>query len=304
MKRTVQAKLYCKTGQLAGLKFEIDKEATVGFDPENAISLYQKTISGKHARIYYDEKNKCYFLEDLKSRNGTFLDGVKVTQKEKLSDLQVITFARTFDFIFQTVEVNEKEKTEVHKPVLDERTGEVPSEFTEGAVEGVPKEDKAKTEKTIIEDQMIPVPNIPEQAQTADVQKTIEDINFLQEPEFPLENDEEDEPPGDSLQKLEMPNPESSFLLKIENQNTKVALETGDNLIGRGSGCDVILDYPSVSRRHATISIDSNRIIITDLGSSNHTFVEDKKIDSTVEIQPDTKIRFGDVDALLTYNEL
>ena len=282
------AKLYCKTGQLAGLKFEIDNEATIGFDPENTISLYQKTISGKHARIYYDENNKCYSLEDLGSRNGTFLDGVKVTQKEKLNNLQVITFARTFDFIFQTVEV-------------DERPGDVPSEFTEGAVEGVPKEDKAKTEKTIIEDQMIPVPNIPEQAQTADVQKTVEDKNFLQEPEFLLENDEEDEPPGDSLQKQEMPHPESSFLLKIENQNTKVALETGDNLIGRGSGCDVILDYPSVSRRHATISIDSNRIIITDLGSSNHTFVEDKKIDSTVEIHPDTKIRFGDVDALLKF---
>ena len=97
----MKAKFFCKTGLLAGRKYEITREATIGKDSGNSIVLDTKIISGQHARITFDDAAQCYFLEDRQSRNGTRLDGLPVTEKEKLGDLHVITFAGKFDFIFQ-----------------------------------------------------------------------------------------------------------------------------------------------------------------------------------------------------------
>jgi len=100
----MKAKLFCKTGLLAGSRHEIFDEATIGKDPGNHVVIDTKIISSRHARIFFDEKAKSYFLEDLRSRNGTRLDGIRVRETEKLSDLHVITFAEKFDFIFQMID--------------------------------------------------------------------------------------------------------------------------------------------------------------------------------------------------------
>jgi pSer/pThr/pTyr-binding forkhead associated (FHA) protein len=48
-------------------------------------------------------------------------------------------------------------------------------------------------------------------------------------------------------------------------------LHVGDNLIGRGAMCDVILNSPTISRRHANlrVSFDQRSFTIEDLGSAN-----------------------------------
>ena len=99
----MKAKFFCKTGLLAGAKYVIDREARIGKDANNHIVLDTKIVSGQHARIFFDDKEKGYFLEDLQSRNGTRLDGLRITEAERLSDLHVITLAEKFDFIFQLV---------------------------------------------------------------------------------------------------------------------------------------------------------------------------------------------------------
>jgi len=97
----MKAKFFCKTGLLAGAKYVIDREARIGKDPNNHIVLDTKIVSGQHARIFFDDNEQSYFLEDLQSRNGTRLDGLPVAAAEKLDDLHVITLAEKFDFIFQ-----------------------------------------------------------------------------------------------------------------------------------------------------------------------------------------------------------
>ena len=99
----MRAKFFCKTGLLAGAKYVIEREARIGKDANNQIVLDTKIVSGEHARIVFDDKEQGYFLEDLGSRNGTRLDGLRVTEREKLGDLHVITLAEKFDFIFQLV---------------------------------------------------------------------------------------------------------------------------------------------------------------------------------------------------------
>jgi len=96
------ALLFCKTGTLSGAQYEISDQATIGKSNNNNIVLYPEIISSTHARIFYDADEKSYYIEDLNSSNGTMVDGSAVKGIEKLSSLQVITFAGKFDFIFQS----------------------------------------------------------------------------------------------------------------------------------------------------------------------------------------------------------
>ncbi len=95
------ARLFCQTGELAGSSYTITKEATIGRLSQNEVTLFPNVISSQHARIFYDENERAYFIEDLGSRNGTALDGIIVTSPMRLDGLNVITFANEFDFIFQ-----------------------------------------------------------------------------------------------------------------------------------------------------------------------------------------------------------
>lgn len=65
-------------------------------------------------------------------------------------------------------------------------------------------------------------------------------------------------------------------------QGGEFPLEEGrDFVVGRGSDLDMVLVEDMVSRRHATISTKSGQVVITDLGSTNGTFVNGEKINKT-----------------------
>lgn len=100
----MNAFLYCKTGALAGSEYRIGKEATIGRQEQNDVTLPSDVVSGQHARIFFDDEDNCYVLEDLDSSNGTQLDGTEVVEPVPLRDLHIITFGRTLDFIFQAVD--------------------------------------------------------------------------------------------------------------------------------------------------------------------------------------------------------
>ena len=70
-------------------------------------------------------------------------------------------------------------------------------------------------------------------------------------------------------------------------------LDGGDNLLGRDPEARVYIDHPSVSRRHAQISIRPDRATLADLESRNGTFVSGRRIDSPIEIHPGAIIGLG-----------
>src|SRR5262249_26772319 len=51
------------------------------------------------------------------------------------------------------------------------------------------------------------------------------------------------------------------------------ALSVGDTVIGRAPVCDLAIDDPSISRRHAQIRVFGEHCRLTDLGGRNGTFV-------------------------------
>lgn len=282
----MRARLFCKTGQLNGAEFEIDREATIGSKPGNTIELYPKIISGKHARIVLDEDTNCYYLEDLGSSNGTHLDGVRVKNREKLGRLHVITFAHTLDFLFQVLDKTARE-TGATQPESD--TSEAPKTVLEEDV--VPPPDIADTpkesdsQKTVFDDGAMPVPDLQQQddrgADDADQDKTVMVDEFVEPPDL-----KQDEPVGKPV-------------LRFAHTDEVYELREGEQTVGRAMECEVTLEHPSMSRRHASITIDKNKITVKDLGSKNHTFVDDKKIEAPVTVSPKTKIRFGDIEATI-----
>ncbi len=133
----MSAVLFSKTGLLAGAKFEISNEATIGKSNSNKIVLYPEIVSSNHARIFFDDDEKSYFIEDLNSSNGTKVDGITVRNIEKLDKLHIITFAGKFDFIFQ---------------VSGSLPKEVPGKKTEPAPVSTPEPGQKEAEKTMLAD--------------------------------------------------------------------------------------------------------------------------------------------------------
>ena len=71
----------------------------------------------------------------------------------------------------------------------------------------------------------------------------------------------------------------------------KIVPVRGRLVIGRGSECDLILDEPEMSRRHAVIENSDDGIFLRDLGSSNGTYVNGVQVRDAV-LHPDDQIAF------------
>jgi DNA-binding winged helix-turn-helix (wHTH) protein len=78
-------------------------------------------------------------------------------------------------------------------------------------------------------------------------------------------------------------------------------LAEGDTLVGRDPDCDVWLDSPSVSRRHARLAVDSaaRRVWLEDLDSKNGTFKGEAPVHGRVELSHGDVLTFGSVEATL-----
>jgi ribosomal protein S27E len=63
-------------------------------------------------------------------------------------------------------------------------------------------------------------------------------------------------------------------------------------LIGRSPECDVFLDDVTVSRRHAELTREGGVFTIRDLGSLNGTFVNKRRIESSV-LEDDDEVQIG-----------
>lgn len=65
-------------------------------------------------------------------------------------------------------------------------------------------------------------------------------------------------------------------IVEIGGRMWRLVKET--TVLGRGQDCDIVIDDSSVSRRHAEIRITPGAYLLTDLSSTNGTFVEGHKI--------------------------
>jgi pSer/pThr/pTyr-binding forkhead associated (FHA) protein len=77
----------------------------------------------------------------------------------------------------------------------------------------------------------------------------------------------------------------------------EIELKPGANTIGRGFSNDVKITDPSVSTAHCQIIIDSGKVIIKDMGSTNGTFVNRAPI-TEASLETGQTVHLGEVELL------
>ncbi|APZ95830.1 FHA domain-containing protein [Fuerstiella marisgermanici] len=66
-----------------------------------------------------------------------------------------------------------------------------------------------------------------------------------------------------------------------------------DWLIGANSTCHLVVDAPSVSSTHCKVTSANGQVLLSDLNSTNGTYVNDQRISTATAIGPDDTIRLG-----------
>jgi len=79
---------------------------------------------------------------------------------------------------------------------------------------------------------------------------------------------------------------------------TSFNLQSGVNSVGRSPDCEIIIHHRSVSRRHATITVEGDRVIVTDLNSRNGTFVGGQRVTQQV-LSMGRSLAFGSVQCAI-----
>lgn len=288
----MQARLLCKTGTLTGRGFMVSDQTTIGKDGSNTIALPHRLISRKHARIYFDDAEKSYFLEDLNSRNGTRLDGERVVGRERLETIHVITLGNRFDFFFQLFDKNAEvpggmttetadlsETLSTDAGIKTEHSQQEAANLTRLDANPIafPEQILAETEREQT------MPNLTKSA----IEKTVE----------------ASQPAGSNTTLITDPETKfaSSYAIFVEGISQAFQLKEGVNLVGRGQDCDVTINHETISRHHARVTVRDDVISLQDLSSKNKTFVAKKEVTEMVEITPNSQLRFGKVKAVLKF---
>lgn len=73
-------------------------------------------------------------------------------------------------------------------------------------------------------------------------------------------------------------------------------LGDGKMIVGRSSSCDIVIEDAGVSRRHAEIGREAGRFYVADLGSTNGTYVNGRKVSRQLLADGDL-VSFGKVAA-------
>jgi hypothetical protein len=99
------------TGDNGEVHALLDDLYTIGRDPAtNTIALTDSSISTRHAQV--TRTGDTFTVEDLGSRNGTFVNGEKVTAPRALADNDVIRFGRMILIFNLAREIRAGETTE------------------------------------------------------------------------------------------------------------------------------------------------------------------------------------------------
>lgn len=75
----------------------------------------------------------------------------------------------------------------------------------------------------------------------------------------------------------------------------RIALVSGENIIGRDPAASVWVDHPTVSRRHARLTILATHAVLEDLGSTNGTSFRGRPVEGGVTLHSGDEFLCGDL---------
>jgi eukaryotic-like serine/threonine-protein kinase len=87
----VLASLSMQNGPMAGRTYRFHQDiSTVGRTTGNDLVISGRTVSRRHARLWFDNSN--WYVEDVGSANGTFVNNVRIYQPHQLRDGDLVSF--------------------------------------------------------------------------------------------------------------------------------------------------------------------------------------------------------------------
>ncbi|MCL2530209.1 MAG: FHA domain-containing protein [Coriobacteriia bacterium] len=69
----------------------------------------------------------------------------------------------------------------------------------------------------------------------------------------------------------------------------------GPLVVGRSPGSDIVINADYVSSRHARFALFSDTLVVEDLGSTNGTLVDGRRITAPATLEPGSLVSIGDV---------
>jgi hypothetical protein len=79
-----------------------------------------------------------------------------------------------------------------------------------------------------------------------------------------------------------------------EQKGEDFKVREGKNIIGSVPGAQILVNDSTISGQHASLRYEEGKFFLTDLDSSNGSYVNDKKI-AREELHDNDMIRFGDI---------
>jgi two-component system, cell cycle response regulator len=73
----------------------------------------------------------------------------------------------------------------------------------------------------------------------------------------------------------------------------KYDLSKEENIIGRSSECEIPIKEEDISRNHAKLTVVANRVKVCDMGSTNGTYVNRKKVEGDAVLENGDQLRCG-----------
>ncbi len=294
------------TGQVFSLS---SQEVIIGRTASAGLIVNHPEVSQRHAHIVL--KDGKYFLEDLGSHNGTFINGKRIQGLQVLTDGDEISLSLIVILVFNqetaaktVLDIHAKKKTpsvstSIPPILLITVAGQSPQEFT-----------LIKDKITLgrAEDNDIVVPSLIVSRYHAALELTPLGYEIIVHPgatntltcqgravterKLLANNDViriDSEIPGMMVSMTyEAPLQAAAKIPYVIQFGEKEKLT-----IGRDPHNELVLDIPNVSRFHAQITRVGRRYYITDLHSANGTYVNDKRVEGDVWLNPQDTIRIS-----------
>ena len=315
-------------------EFELTRsEIVIGRDPEVDFTLPSPAVSRRHARFTRD--GDVYMIEDLGSSNGTFLNEVRLTERRALESGDQIRFGKAIILTYEaptpvqaTVasqkpsEPVDSQKTQLDQNINFEDLKAAPPKL----VVTVAGEDSKtytlnRSSLTIgrVEGNDIVIPSPIVSSQHARLERMNGGFQLMMLPTAKNPVLAEGRPldgtkvlqHGDILR---IGSTDPGMMVTMTYQSPTEALSQpaqnivfGDKTliqIGRDASNDVVLASPTASRYHAQIEKIGTRYRVTDLRSSNGTFVNGERIEKETWLKPNDTIRIAQSSFVMGTDQL
>lgn len=257
---------------------------TIGKNPECDIVIDVPTVSGSHCRLTRQEN--IFILEDLKSTNGTFVKGQRLSKKVRIRHGTTVMLGQSTPLPWDLVpEPQQNQATQSNKNIKNAAK----STYTIGSESG--------------NDIVFELPMVSRQHARIRFEGTSAEIEDLGSTNGTFVNSRQNRikkakisatdavffgsyrvPAARLFKKYRSPDLEKSATMHVRSQAV---------LIGRDKTCGEIIDHPLVSKQHARFGVLGDRMYVEDLDSGNGTFVNGERIHKQTEVSPGDVIQIA-----------